>query len=140
MSGIGKMYRREVNGVLQDIEAVSASVGIYQDSIDGFWYALEPSLKRRGAFKTAETARKWCRVSSTLVARLPETNTQYDVFNEAMKTRGWRIVRLLGDCQIWELSHSPETVGVRILGEAANQEKVLVRDDLARPSQFDGKA
>lgn len=103
MSTIGQIYEREVNGELRDVEAVTANMGIYKNPINGLWCAIDWSHKPRAAFREVETARKWCRTANEAHAGLPETNADYDLFNAAMKARGWSVVQLLGDCQVWDI-------------------------------------
>lgn len=103
MSVIGGIFKREINGVLRDVEAVTAFMGIMQNPVNGFWYAIDWNHKNRAAFETPETARKWCRAANKAYAGLPSTNAEIAAFNEAMTMRGWRVSRLLGDCQVWSL-------------------------------------
>ena len=102
MSAVGKIYKREVNGELRDVEAVTAYMGIYKNPINGFWYAIDWNHKHRAAFVKIETARNWIRTAAKAFQGLPSTNSELIKFNDAMKLRAWRVVQLLGDCQVWD--------------------------------------
>lgn len=111
MAVIGDIYKREINGELRDVEAVSAFMGIYKNPLNGFWYAVDWKHNHRAAFQTPELARKWIRTANKAFCGLPATNLQYSQFNQNMKSRGWRVVQLLGNCQVWEECRPPFDAG-----------------------------
>lgn len=97
-----EVFERQVEGVMQSVEVVTAFLGVFKDGRNGWIFAVDFTDIKRAAFQDFEAARRWCRTANHVMPGLPKTNAEITAFNEALKARGWRVTSHLGVCPVWE--------------------------------------
>jgi hypothetical protein len=114
-----EIFEREIDGVVQNVESVTAFLGVFKDGVKSWIFAVDWNGKKRAAFQDVEMARRWCRSADQVRAGLPKTNPEMKAFNQALKERGWRVVQLIGECPVWEGSAVIDPRSARAEGAAS---------------------